>query len=435
MPRKKLSPYLVILLGFLGVIAVGTVLLLLPFSTYNGISFVDALFLATSAVCITGLATVNLAATFTGFGQAVICLLIQVGGLGFVTIGMTVIALLGGKAGLSGKRLISETLGSSGRLDYKRFLFRAVTITLVMEIFGFIVNLIALRNSYTGGKLVWLSLFHAVSAFNNAGLDLFGSGMSPFSGNVLLLLNTSFLTVVGGLGFIVIIDILSTRHWRKFSVHTKVVLVITPILLAAGTLLLWVSELGNPQTDMNLLNAFFMSAMARTCGFSTQDISKWHNASLCILNILMFIGAGPVSTGGGIKCTTFFVFLAGLLGMLRGKPTVVFHREISRETLIYAMFVAVVAMIYAVLTSTLVSVCDPALSLTFIFTETISALANVGFSAGITAALSAGSKLLLCLAMYLGRIGFMTALLVFKRRWNRGQDGSVRYVQADIAIG
>ena len=435
MPRKKLSPYLVILLGFLGVIAVGTALLLLPCSTYGGISFVDALFLSTSSVCITGLATVNLADTFTGFGQAVICLLIQVGGLGFVTIGMTVIALFGGKAGLSGKRLIKETLGSSGKLDYKHFLFRAVLVTAVLEGLGFCINLIALRNDYSGGKLVWLSLFHSVSAFNNAGLDLFGNGMLPFAGNVLLILNTSVLTIVGGLGFIVIIDVLAAKRWRNFSVHTKAVLVITPVLLAVGTLFLWLSELGNPQTDLDFLNAFFLSAMARTCGFSTQDLSKWQNASLCILNILMFIGAGPVSTGGGIKCTTFFVFLAGLLGLLRGKPTVVFHREISRETLIYALFVTVVAMIYACLTGTLVSAFDPNLSLAFVFTETISALANVGLSAGITPLLSVGSKLILSLAMYLGRIGFMTALLVFKRRWSRGEDESVRSVPADIVIG
>ena len=431
MPRKKLSPYLVILLGFLGVIAIGTGLLLLPFSTRGGISFVDALFLSASSVCITGLSTVNVAETFTGFGQAVICVLIQVGGLGFVTIGMTVISIFGGKAGLSGKRLISETLGSSGKLNYKHFLFRAVLIAAVMETFGFLINLIALKDVYSGGKLVWVSLFHSVSAFNNAGLDLFGGSMSSFSNNVLLLLNTALLAIVGGLGFIVIIDILSAKRWRKFSIHSKVVLVITPILLLSGTFLLWFSEWGK----IDFLNAFFMSSMARTCGFSTQDLTQWNTASLCIINILMFIGAGPVSTGGGIKCTTFFVFLAGLLAMLRGKPTIVFHREISHETLTYAMFVTTVATIYAVLTGTLVSVCDPDLSLAFIFTETISALANVGFSAGITPYLSAGSKLLLTLAMYLGRIGFMTALLVFKRRWNREQDESIRYVQADIVIG
>lgn len=431
MPRKKLSPYLVILLGFFAVIAAGTGLLLLPISTKAPLSFVDALFLSTSSVCITGLSTVNLAETFTGFGQAVVCLLIQVGGLGFVTIGMTVIALLGGKAGLSGKRLVSETLGSSGKLNYKRFLFRAVLITIVCETFGFAVNLIALRNDYSGGKLVWLSLFHSVSAFNNAGLDLFGSGMLHYSGNVLLILNTALLTIVGGLGFIVIIDILSARRWRRFSVHTKVVLVITPILLFLGSFLLWFSEWGK----IDFLNAFFMSSMARTCGFSTQDLSHWRGASLCILNILMFIGAGPVSTGGGIKCTTFFVFLAGLLALLKGKPTVVFHREISRETLTYAMFVTLVGLIYAFLTTTVVSACEPALPLAFILTETVSALANVGLSAGITSSLGWLSKVILSFAMFLGRIGFMTALLIFKRRWNRGQDDSVHYVQADIAIG
>ena len=206
---------------------------------------------------------------------------------------------------------------------------------------------------------------------------------------------------------------------------------LSSINFSLGTFLLWFSEWGK----IDFLNAFFMSSMARTCGFSTQDLSQWNGASLCILDVLMFIGAGPVSTGGGIKCTTFFVFLAGLLALLRGKPTVVFHREISRATLTYAMFVTVVGIIYAFLIMTLISVCDPQLSLTFIFTETVSALANVGLSAGITPQLSVMSKLILAAAMYLGRIGYMTALFVFKRRWNRSNGDSVRYVQADIVIG
>lgn len=429
--RRRLSPYFVILTGFLALILAGSFLLVLPISTRGGISYVDALFLSASSVCITGLSTVNVASTFTGFGQAVICLLVQVGGLGFVTIGMTILSMLGMRTGLSGRRLVEETLGSSARLDYRRFLRCAVLITLVLEGFGFAVDLIALRNIYSGGKLVWISLFHAVSAFNNAGLDLFGNGMIPFSGNVLLILNTSFLTIVGGLGFVVLIDLLFCLRGKKTGVHTRIVLIVTAVLLSAGTLLLWWSEHGK----MDLLNAFFMSAMARTCGFATQDIGQWNNASLCVLNLLMFIGAGPVSTGGGIKCTTFFVFFAGILGLLKGKPTIVFHRKISRETLIYAMFVTVVGVIYAFVTGTLLCAFEPEIPLSSILTETVSALANVGLSTGITPILCTGSKIILSIAMFLGRIGFMTALLVFKRRWNRAEDDSIRYVYAEIIIG
>lgn len=429
--HRRFSPYFVILIGFFMLILLGSALLVLPISTRGRISYPDALFVAASSVCITGLSTVPVAATFTGFGQAVICLLIQIGGLGFVTIGMTILSMLGMRTGLTGRRLVQETLGSSGKLDYRRFLRFAVLITFILETVGFCVNLIALHNDYSGGKLVWISLFHAVSAFNNAGLDLFGKGMLSFSGNVLLILNTAFLAIIGGLGFVVLIDLLFWRRGKKLGVHTKVVLIVTAILLTSGTLLLWWSEGGK----FDLLNAFFMSAMARTCGFATQNIGQWNNASLCILNLLMFIGAGPLSTGGGIKCTTFFVFFAGLLGLLKGKPTIVFHRKISRETLTHAMFVVVIGVIYAFVVATLICAFDPQLPFVGVVTETVSALANVGLSTGITAQIGTASKIVLTFAMFFGRIGFMTALLVFKRRWNRTEDDSIRYVYADIIIG
>lgn len=428
MKRLK-SPYLVILLGFLGVILIGFGLLMIPISTQNGISAIDALFLSASAVCITGLSPVNLSTTLTGFGEAVVALLVQVGGLGFVTVAMTAVVMLRLKLGLSQKRLLDETLGASARLNYKKFLLRAVLITFIAESFGFILNIISLSASYSGGRLVWLSLFHSISAFNNAGLDLFGDSLISQSQNVLLLLNTAALTIVGGLGFIVIYDIICARRWKRLSVHSKVVLVMTPVLLGFGTVAFLCSEHGK----INFLNAFFMSAMARTCGFTTQDLSGWSNASLCLLDLLMFIGAAPVSTGGGIKCTTFFIFLASMAGFLRGKKTVAFHRRIPHESVIYAMFVITLALFYAFFTVLLISICDPSLPMAFTLTETVSALANVGFSAGITSVLSVGSKLALTLAMYLGRVGFMTFLLLFKRR--REQESNIKYVDADIIIG
>lgn len=427
--KLKLSPYFVILAGFFLLAIAGFLLLLLPVSTKTPIAAVDAFFLSVSALCITGLSSVDLASTFTGFGQAVIALLIQVGGLGFVTIAMTAIAMIGSRLGIVNRLLVDETLGANGRLDYRKFLIRVILITVIAEGIGFLLNLIALRGEYAGGKLVWLSLFHSVSAFNNAGLDLFG-GMTRYQDNVLLLLNTSFLTIAGGLGFIVIIDIIYARRWKKFTVHTKVVLIMTFALLTLGTLLLMLTEWGK----LDFLNAFFMSAMARTCGFSTQDLGSWSNASLCVINLLMFIGAGPASTGGGIKCSTCFVFLASLYALVRGKHTTVFRRRISHEALIHAMIVTVIAFVYAFTTGTVLCALEPALPLTFLFTETVSALANVGFSAGITSSLTVGSKLMLALAMYVGRVGFITVLLACRRHWKR-VESAVRYPEADIIIG
>lgn len=431
--RRKISPYLVIVVGFFALILLGFGLLMLPVSVKEGVSLkaVDAFFLSASSVCITGLSPVNLIETFTGFGQAVIAVLVQVGGLGFVTIAMTVIAMMNIRLGMTNRMLINETLGSSGRLDYRRFLLRAVAMTAVCEILGFIFNIIALRHDYSGGMLVWVSLFHSISAFNNAGLDLFGGGMLRFSNNVFLLLNTSWLTIVGGLGFIVLNELLTVRRWKKFSVHTKIVLTMTPTLLIGGTLLIYLSEWGK----IDFLNAFFMSTMARTCGFSTQDLTQWNTASLCFLNVLMFIGAGPASTGGGVKITTFFVFTAVILALVRGKPTSAFHRRIRPDSVIHALLLGAVGLTLTFLIGTSLCALHPEIRLDFLFTETISALANVGFSANVTASLSTAAKLILSFAMFTGRIGFMTLLLVFKRRWNRRENTGVRLVEADVIIG
>lgn len=429
MKRLK-SPYIVILAGFAAVILIGFALLLLPISTREGISAIDALFLSASSVCITGLSPVNLSTSLTGFGEVVVALLIQVGGLGFVTVAMAVVVTLKHRLGLSQKRLLNETLGASARLDYRKFLLRALIITAAAEGIGAVLNVIALSGCYSGGRLVWISVFHAVSSFNNAGLDLFGDSLISQSGNVLLLLNTSVLTILGGLGFIVIYDIFCARRWSRFSVHTKIVLVMTPALLVGGTLMFYFSEWGK----IDFLNAFVMSAMARTCGFTTQDLSQWSNASLCLLSLLMFIGAAPVSTGGGIKCTTFFVFLAAFFGFVKGKQTVAFHRRIPHESVVYSMLVTSLAVFYVFVTEVLVAAFEPSVPFAFTITETVSALANVGFSTGITSSLSTGSKLVLSLAMYLGRVGFMTLLLLFKRRRDQAE-GSVKYVDADIIIG
>ncbi len=437
MKNKKLinrSPYLYIVIGYLIVILVGSLLLMLPFCVQNGIAFIDALFVSTSAVCITGLSSVELAVTFTPFGKVVIALLVQTGGLGFTTVILGVLSFMKGKIGISEKFLVRETLGNSPHVNIKQILYRALLITFVFEFLGFLINLIALRNDFDGWSLVGYSAFHAISAFNNAGFDIFGSNsLIGFADNALLLLNLSFLTIAGGLGFIVINDLFTAGRskTRRLSVHTKIVLIMTAILLVLGTFAYFFLEWGK----IDFLNAFFMSAMTRTCGFASQDLNTWSNASILLTDFLMFIGAAPASTGGGVKVTTFFVVCASAFSFMRGKPTVVFHRRIGTELIVRSMRVFIFALCLVFLSGVIICIAEPQISTDAVFLEVISAYANVGLSMGITPELSVGCKALLCFAMYIGRLNFITVLMVFRRRWNRGDDESIHYVDADIIIG
>ena len=426
------SPYLYIVIGFAAVILLGSGILMLPISLQQPIAYIDALFVSTSAVCITGLSSVTLQTVFTPFGKIVIALLIQIGGLGFTTVAMAVFALLGVKLGISEKFLVQETLGSAQHIDFRKFLFRAIAISFIAEGIGFCINLIALCGDYSGIQLVGYSAFQSISAFNNAGFDLFGAtSLIAFDDNALLLLNTAFLTIVGGLGFLVINDIFTIRRRRRLAEHTKLMLCITAGLLTLGTVGFLLSELGK----IDFLNAFFMSAMTRTCGFTSVDLSQWSNASILLADFLMFIGAGPASTGGGIKCTTFFIVCAAAIAFVRGKPVVIFHRSIGKDLVARCMLITLFAAACVFVAGTSICALDPEYSTAHVFFETISAFANVGLSAGITADLSVGSKVILCLSMYIGRIGFITALMVLRKRWNRGDDETIRCAPAEILVG
>ena len=425
-------PYLYIAFGFFALILAGSLLLILPVSTKQGISYVDAFFVSVSAVCITGLSPVVLESTFTVFGKAVVLLLIQLGGLGFVTVAVSVFSMLGFRLGLSEKFLLEETLGNSASINYKKLFRRVLLITGGMELFGTVVNLIALSGDYSGWKLVGYALFHAVSAFNNAGFDLIGSqSFIPCADNILFLINTAFLTICGGLGCLVINDVFTAHCWRKFSVHTKVVLVITPVLLLVWTLGIFFSEWGNIGCD----HAFFMSAMTRTCGFSTEDLTQWNNATLLLIDFLMFIGAAPMSTAGGIKCTTFFVILASVAAFVRGKRPTAFRRYLTRDLVFRSLLIATIGFAIVFCTGTAVCAADPEAPFAWVVTEVISAFANVGLSASLTPTLSAWSKLFLCFAMFLGRIGCLTMLLIMRGRAKNDENDGIRFAAAQISVG
>lgn len=428
---KLKFPYLYMLLGYLAIILIGCLVLMLPISTTNGIAFVDSLFVTTSAVCITGLSSVVLIDTFTRFGQFVIMLLVQIGGLGFVTVMTSAFTLFGIKLGLSDKFLIEENMGSQ-RLKLRSFLGRVLLITAIIECIGFILNMIALRNDYSGADLVFFSLFQSVSAFNNAGFDLFGANsLIDYSENWLLLLSTATMTVLGGLGTIVINEVITVRRLRRLTAHSKIVLTITPILLFGGGLGFFFSEWGN----ITFGEAMFMSAMARTCGFSVADFTTWKSSSMMLCDLLMFIGGAPASTAGGIKCTTFFVVVVALFSFMRGKPTTAFKRSISPRIVSRSMLITVTTLICVFLTVFIICYFEPGVCTDYIVLETVSAFANVGFSANLTTTLTVGSKLMLCLAMFYGRIGCMTVLMLLRRNWNHKEEDVIRYAEADVLVG
>ena len=310
--NRFFTPGRVIAAGFAFLILLGTGLLMLPISHQSGqsLSFIDALFTATSGVCITGLSSIQCNAVLSGFGQAVLLLLIQIGGMGITTLGVGIILLTGKKIGIRERTLIKESLNQPSFQGILRLLKVMLMVTFGIEGAGAVLSFPIFVQDYPVGKAVWLSVFHSVSAFNNAGFDLIGgSSLAVYRNHVPMLLLTSALTICGGLGFVVMLNIAQKRRFRRFSLHTKVVLTMTVLLLTVGTLLLHATQHG-----LTWVQSFFYSAVTRTSGFSIYDLGDFSNASLLCMVLLMFVGAAPGSTGGGIKVSRILI-----LGKTLGK--------------------------------------------------------------------------------------------------------------------
>lgn len=404
---KKQSPARLIAAGYAAVILIGTLLLSLPISVRDGahVSFVDALFTSTSAVCVTGLIAIDTADTFTVFGRTVVALLIQIGGLGITCASVSVILAARRRVGLKERLMIMESWNIDSFNGVVRLVKSVLLMTLIFEGVGAALSFIVFVRDYPPLEALGISLFHAVAAFNNAGFDILGGlrNLAPYRDNVLLNLVTCGLIVFGGLGFLVILDVLKTRRFRKLSFHSKVVLVMTAALLAAGTLLLKATE-----KDITWLGAFFHSTSARTAGFSTYPLGTFSSAALFVLIILMFIGASPGSTGGGIKTTTFFVLLQEMKRIATKRSCRAFHRKVPAESVQKAFHVALLSATVVCLGTFLLCVLEPDFSFLQLMFEAASAFATVGLSTGITPHLGGASKLVVILIMYIGRIGALT---------------------------
>ena len=429
---KKQPPVRLIAGGFLLVMLLGSFLLTLPISLNEGekIKYIDALYTSVSAVCVTGLSTIEVGATFNLFGRIVLGLLIQVGGLGVATIGAWLIMLMGKKMDLKSRNLVHEAMNLDSGNGVLKFLKEVFFTTLIIEAVGAVLSFTVFVREFVWYEAIGYSIFHAVSAFNNAGFDIFGRGdnLIPYQDNVMLNIVTCALIIIGGIGFLVIREIRTKGfNIRKYSMHAKVVLMMTSILLVVGTLLIKLTE----WNSITWLGAFFASVTARTAGFSTFPFGGFSNAGLVIMMFLMFIGASSGSVGGGIKTTTFFVIIKTIIAAVKKGDVRIFKYSIPKEIYKKATVIAFIGILVIFVSTLLLCVFEPNNDFIDLMFESVSAFATVGLSTGITPELSVGSKIVSIVVMYIGRLGPLTVASL----WSFGKTSSVRYPDGNIAIG
>lgn len=436
------KPTQVIILSFVFMILIGTVLLMLPISTTNGqgLAWIDALFVSTSASCVTGLTVVDIHNDLTIFGTFVMLMLIQVGGLGIMTLATLVVYKMGYHFRLKENVVLQESLNQGGQSHLVELIQRMIKYTLAIEAFFAVVLTIHFIPEF-GVQAIGYGIFHSVSAFCNAGFDLFGNydSLCKRNDDYFLMACIALLIILGGIGFTVMSDFINRRSWKKFSLHTKIVVVINLALIFFGTLLIFAVEYYNPDTVGNLsipaqlANACFTSVSCRTAGFNSFDLAKAEQITQLVMIILMFIGASPLSTGGGIKSTTFFVILQSMWAVFRGKSeVVVFGRRISRELRDQSFAIFTMGTIWIVMAGIILSAIDEEVhDLEFVIFETVSAFGTVGMGIGITLEWSIWGKLLLALTMLVGRVGIMTFMLSLITQ----KSSMIKYPPEKIMIG
>lgn len=450
--KRRLHPTQFLMLGFALLILLGAILLCLPFSAAKGssVSFLEALFTSASSVCVTGLTVVETGAVYSTFGQLVILLLIQCGGLGIMTITVMFFMMLKKHITLYERMILKEQYNYEGLGGLVNLTKRILIVTLLIELIGACLLSIRFIPIYGWGKGIYFSIFHSVSAFCNAGFDILGNGNSLFAlrQEPFILFTLATLITLGGLGFIVLQEIGKERKFSRLSLHAKVVLCVSAILTLSGFILTYLFEIGNPQTlgdpalgtGNAVMGALFQSVSLRTAGYSSLPIGQTHYATKLISIFLMFVGASSGSTGGGIKTTTMFLLLLLVYTVVRGREEVTFAKRTFAMQLVHkAMAIVVVSLILVLCSSLLLCLLEEGNPQTaqyefidFLY-ETTSAFATVGLSCGMTASLSAGSKILIIFMMFVGRIGPLTmAFAISGRKQNKT---AVKYPQDRMMIG
>lgn len=423
--------------SFIFAILIGSLLLILPFAANHKISFIDALFTATSAVCVTGLTVLDTGKDFSLFGQSIILFLIQIGGLGIMTFSVFFLLFLKEKVPLKTKIAVKSTL-SGNYFDVSYLIKNIFLVTMVVEFSGALLLFIYfLLHQYPISKALFFSFFHSVSAFCNAGFALFSDSLVKFQTNWFVNIVVMVLIILGGIGFTVYLDIKE----RKFSLHTKIVLTVSIFLIFIGTFFIFMVENNNGLKGLTFGSKFlvslFQSVTTRTAGFNTIDLNRFKDVTLIIMMLLMFIGASPGSCGGGVKTTTFTIFLMTLFSTSQGKDYInIFNRTISKDAIFKSFAVMLVAITFLLLGILGLSFFDPTpmnrndfLSSTF---EAFSALGTVGLSLGYTKKLSVYAKIVVILLMFLGRVGPLTLVMGLRYKYKKA---NYKFAEENIMIG
>lgn len=445
--HHQIEPARLMILGFTAIILVGATLLAMPFSSSNGefTNFIDSLFTATSATCVTGITIFDTYAHWSYFGQGVIIMLIQVGGLGFLTLVTFINLALGKKLGWKTVKTVASDYTDNILVSTKRLFSEIVIYSFAIELLGAIILMFVFVPEF-GLMGIWQSIFIAISAFCNAGFDLLtvnpgAIGISEFTGNPVVIFTLASLIILGGLGFMVWENF---RHYKRINgllLHTKVVLITTAILLLAGTAIIFVSEFNNPDTMANmpvgekLMTSFFMSTSSRTAGFPAFDLSSMSDLSKMGTAVLMFIGAAPASTGGGIKVTTLAIILATAYSVIKNREeTEIMGSRIKKGIVYKTLTVFVLSLTVVLISFCLVFFLNEDISISQSFFEIISAFSTTGFSLGVSADVNDISKVIIALTMLAGRVGPVTFMVsIMAKRADRGKD--IVMPEGNILVG
>lgn len=439
--KFKLNGVQILSLGFLIAIFIGAILLSLPISSSSGeaTNFLDSLFTSTSAVCVTGLVTLDTSSHWSTFGQTVIMTLIEIGGLGFMSFAVLISLILGKKITLRERLVMQEAMNTYSIQGLVKMVRHVLIFTVSVQFFGALLLSTQFVPEYGISKGIFYSIFHSISSFCNAGFDLFGTSLMGYTSNAVVILVISALIIIGGLGFTVLLEIYEFKGIKKLSLHSKLVIITSLILIIGGTILMFLFELNNKATfgNMNmqdkLLNSFFASVSPRTAGFYSVVTTDMTMASKFLTIILMIIGGSPGSTAGGLKTVTCGILFLTVLSVIRGREdTEVFGRRFTKEVVYKSFTIVFIALTLVIGVTMVLSYTEVGASFIDLLYEATSALGTVGLTLGLTPKLSSIGKVLIMIMMYLGRVGPLTVMLALTRKKKKS---GYKYPEGKVLIG
>lgn len=441
-PKKKdmiaLSPPQILIFVFLAFTLLGTILLKLPLATTGGISWADALFTSTSAMTVTGLAVIDTGASFTLFGEIVILCLIQVGGLGIMTFAVLIFMTLGRKIGFKERLLIQQALSQTSIGGIIKLAKRLFLFSIILEAIAAVLLAIRWVPEMGWQKGIYAAIFHSISAFNNAGFSIWPDNLSRYVADPVVNIVISLLFIIGGIGFTVVFDLWKKSEFTRLTLHTKIMVVGTIVINVVAVLLVFGFEYDNPQTlgDLSwygkIQAAYFQGVVPRTAGFNTIDIGGLNESTLFLMILLMFIGAGSGSTGGGIKLTTFLAMVFSVLSFLRNKEQIViFNRSIDDRTVVKSLAITIISLFVIFVAIFILDLTEKDARFLAIVFEVVSAFGTSGLSMGLTPSLTIAGKIIIVFVMFVGKIGPLT--LAFSLA--KPNKSKIRYPKEDILTG